>query len=396
MRVALCIVGLVGLGGLFAVAGCATTAEDTGEDDAFVTPTAKATLFEQAQLCDALVRDKAGVRAADVKSGVVRWKCGDVDGVTFDKNPRAGFGQEYCEFHAMVDGKAIDDSKRPTGTVECAFTSVFSDAAPNDQASSDMQKELKSSAALEAKVTQMQVSFNSRLAATALINDCTAAAQSQSLVDAERQVACLQAWKSADEGTKDKLKTACKGVDLSKDDAWAKVAELGVKPLGKDGQDFDATMDVVNCTQGLKVPGIARTSWRNSDPTICARVMRAVKECGVEFTSLPDALPGFAMTSWIDDFDPATPPAAPVGCRYMKADDQPYQRMLVCTPSAAEVTKAKQAGKVMQQMCKEQFGNLIAMAAPLGAVVTTPTDKIKSDTPFCQDFQAGVKALKGE
>ena len=85
MRVAL-IAGLVGFGALFAVAGCATGDEDTGNDDSFATPAAKATLFEQAQNCDALVRDKAGVRAADVKSGVVRWKCGDVDGVTFDKD----------------------------------------------------------------------------------------------------------------------------------------------------------------------------------------------------------------------------------------------------------------------------------------------------------------------
>ena len=242
----------------------------------------------------------------------------------------------------------------------------------------------------------MQVGFNSRFAATALINDCTDAAKNIPTVDAERQVACFETWKKSDEGTKAQLKEACKGVDLSKEDAWAKVTALGVKALSPDDAEFDVQMDIMACTQGLKVPGIARTSWRNSDPTICARVMRAVKECGVEFTSLPDALPGFAMTSWIDDFDPATPPAAPVGCRYMKVDGQPYQRMLVCTPSAAEVTKAKQAGKVMQQLCKEQFGNLIAMAAPLGAVVTTPTSEIKTDTPFCQDFQAGVKALKGE
>jgi hypothetical protein len=390
MRTIGMLLGTFGVGMAVAIAGCATGSEDAAGDESNITPDSKETLFEQAQLCDALVRDKAGVREADLKGGVVRWKCGDVDGVSFDKRPGAGFGQEYCEYHAISGGKVIDDSKRPTGEVLCAFTSVFADSGLDTAAlASALKTPLKSQESPPETTAQMQVGFNSRGAATTLVVDCMNAGKSDNFVDAERQTACFQAWKGADEATKKKLMTACKGKDLSKDAAWKKAADLGAKELKPGTPDYEVAEDIAMCTHGLKL-GNKIVPWRNSDPTICARAMRASKECGDTFDALPDALPGFAMTSWIDDNDPKSPAQAPVGCKYVSIDDKPFERLLVCTPSAAEVTKAKQAGKVMQQLCKEQFGNLIAMAAPLGAIATPK----KSDTQFCKDFHAGVKALK--
>src|SRR5690606_11512518 len=88
-------------------------------------PRPKRTAFEQAQYCDAMVRDKAGVRDADLRSGVLRWKCGDVDGVTYDERRSNGFGQEYCEYHAVSNGVVADGPSSPTGPVQCVFSSVF-------------------------------------------------------------------------------------------------------------------------------------------------------------------------------------------------------------------------------------------------------------------------------
>lgn len=387
----LSIIGFGLLLGAFAV-GC-STGDSVEGDEQDITPDPKGTLFEQAQLCDALVRDKVGVRDADLKSGVLRWKCGDVDGVTYDAYEGAGFGQEYCEYHAVANGRVVDGESRPQGdSVQCVFTSVFTDSNQNRQNLTAALRTAMGVDNVDPMLPAMRIGFNSRGAAITLINDCESAGTYMDLKNAERQVACLNAWKSASPEDKRKLRSACLPNDLSDESAWAAVQALGlgVKELTPGSPDYEVEMDIAACTQGLELGG-AIVSWRNSDPTICARAMRASRECGATFNSLPDALDGFSMTAWVDDYNPSTPPQAPVGCKYAEIDGKPYDKLLVCSPSADKVAQAKLAGKPMQTMCKEEFGSLIAMAAPIGAV----TNIGPKQSPFCDEFHAGARALQG-
>jgi len=418
MRIAFAISSLGALGLVLAAVGCSAGGEDTDDAAGAVTPGGPAfdTQFELAQHCDSIVREKEGVRDNDLATGNVRWMCSDVAGVTFrpcatkdgaideskvvrqsdgrikdkatgkfcdDPRRRTDFGQEYCEYHAVVNGQIVDKENRPpNGTVECVFTSGHRDADPvngfNVRKHSDaLQSRLELSSAPDPALVQMQVGFNSRGAADQLIKDCQEAGASMSDADwktAERQVACVRAAKVAEDAGP--IEAACK-TDLSKDANWRKALAAGVKELAEttepEFKSQDATADVVACTAAYKLSESgAIVSWRNSDPMICQRVLRAARECGDSFAPLPRNYPGFAMTNWED------PVKAPAGCEPLGGG----QNLLVCRPSPNEVTKAKTAGKSMQAMCNEQFGSKIAMAAPVAVVAK----KGSKSSPFCQAF----------
>src|SRR5262249_9024694 len=89
--------------GALATGGCTGSDEATGADEGHLTPADPRNEQEQRALCESRVRENGAFRKADLDVGVVRWKCGDVQGVT-----GRDLGQEYCEFHAIQEGKIVD------------------------------------------------------------------------------------------------------------------------------------------------------------------------------------------------------------------------------------------------------------------------------------------------
>jgi hypothetical protein len=148
---------------LLAGVGCSAAPEDedTGEDDVVTgasTPAQNEIVFEQVKTCDNLFKDRAAFRDVDLQEGVLRWKCGDVDGVSISKcednlallaaeEARGsvtaerrqalsecgnGYGQEYCEYNAVSKGNIVNGAKagkalKDADVVQCVFTSVHSD-----------------------------------------------------------------------------------------------------------------------------------------------------------------------------------------------------------------------------------------------------------------------------
>ncbi len=259
--------------------GCSAAADDPGSEEAAATPSTKATeavsAFEQAAVCDALFRDRAGFRDIDLAEGVLRWKCGDVPGVSISKcednlellrqaedeaNTNVskkrdaalakcgdGFGQEYCEYNAVANGEIVNSPSaaaklklKDSDTVQCLFTSVYSDVKEGesvayrtslggDLVSSGTLAGTKSSTTLEPRATGMRQSVNSRGAADTLLADCSNLANQAShtgqdgrpvdhkaaYLDAQRQTACYRAWAKAQTGgdaaRTGKLADACGG-----------------------------------------------------------------------------------------------------------------------------------------------------------------------------------------
>ena len=119
------LVGMVG--GVFAVTGCSSPEDaslDVGEGN-LVDIERPTTVDQQRAFCVDRVRENGALRDADLGVGVVRWKCGDVKGVSGED-----LGQEYCEFHAVQEGTVVDavaKSKVKAAKVECLFTGVYRD-----------------------------------------------------------------------------------------------------------------------------------------------------------------------------------------------------------------------------------------------------------------------------
>jgi hypothetical protein len=259
--------------------GCSASADDVGEEEGAATPTTKATeavsAFEQAAVCDALFRDRSAFRDIDLAEGVLRWKCGDVPGVSISKceddlealrqaeedaksnvNKKRdaalakcgdGFGQEYCEYNAVANGHIVNSPTavaklklKDSDTVQCLFTSVYSDVM--DDGSTDYRTMVgqklvssgtltgaTSSTVLEPRASGMRQSVNSRGAADTLLADCSNLANQAShkdqdgklvdhqkaYTDAQRQTACYRAWAKAQTGgdatRTGKLADACGG-----------------------------------------------------------------------------------------------------------------------------------------------------------------------------------------
>jgi hypothetical protein len=381
-------IGFLGslLVGSFVVVGCAGAGEDTDSADGALTPctapgatgaTCPKTLDDQRAVCEKRVAENGAFRDKDIDVGVVRWKCGDVAGVT-----KTDLGQEYCEFHAIQDGSVVDKTAKnklkPVSTdhpVECLFTGVYGDVkgAPGssknkdfgnalNKALTDTDGNLKNAkgVTLAAQgnnpLSVMNGQFNSRGAATKLISDCSEAA--------------------ADPDNKARVNKA--------DDT---------EHCAADGSGCESARDVEACT----LVTAAGVGWRNSDPIICGRAARGAL-CGTTYSALPNALDGFIMTDWKADLAQAVKlwsgksndaPDAPQNCRYATVNGKPYLHMMICTAPATAVNNPKYEGQ-LQQMCSDTFGPSIAMTAPIGLVAKTAP----SDDKFCGEFDKGVAAIQ--
>jgi hypothetical protein len=420
---------------LVAAAGC-SGGGGGGQSSANDTPAAAADMMAQAGVCDALFADKAAFRAPDLRQGVLRWKCGDVAGVT-----PPDLGQEYCEYHAVSAGKIVDTAEADQfqgSSVSCLFTSVFADV--DDGANTTIGAIATASLAdsrlnnlsgftvptdpsvAEAKLGHMLVGFNTRGAATTLIQTCSNEGTSggQDLVTASRVAACLQlAQSTQDANTKQALTTTCtvgldgNGVPTAQldDTTWAQLqataqssgATLDVVAATDASDAAERQRDIAACVLTGRAQGLP---WRNSDPSICTRSMRAVSECKDTFNPLPTGLQGFSMRGWAN-------PTLPTGCRHgkvwkdaqgnlvspasvqdadiqaKKVSAQDYDQLVICNTDPNDVAAQSVS---LQVYCEQKFSNDIAMQAPIGALVKTET---KASTPFCQAFQTGVAAIQG-
>lgn len=417
--------GVIGAGILL---GCST--EGSGEDADAVenaaTPANVDDVFEQVKICDNLFKDRAAFRDVDLAQGVLRWKCGDVDKVTIsgceddldkiaarerqtnvdaDRASKLsecgdGYGQEYCEYNALAQGNVVNTvtaakSLKDADAVECVFTSVHSDARGAN--SSEYHKSLASSLAsqvsaperdLEGRVAGMKQGVNSRSAADTLIKDCSELGASTNAAlhrNAERQVRCYHAWSTArSEADKKKIARNCADVDLGDDAAFARTG------LDESSALSDADKDLAACTMVLKAKH-GGVSWRNSDPSICARAYRATHDCNVDFKKIgevaPD-FPGFSMMGWTNR------DILPPGCKYANIDGASFKHVVVCTPNPQDVKAYRTQKKPLQQLCRDKFGLNVAMQAPMGALANL--SQAKTDGEFCSAFVAGAKKAQGQ
>lgn len=371
---------------LLFVGACAVEDDATGQNDEQVVPPTPRTTFEQGKVCSNVLKARAGFREVDLEQGVLRWNCGDVNGVTVPD-----LGQEYCEFHAVLNGKLVDRTPaRPAAdeVVECLFTSVFRDAKGSEEATNEYEMklaeqvapQLKKAESIDPTATVMQVGFNSREAARVLIDDCSGLGRTGQL-DARRQAACVVAWSAADPSKKAQLQAACDGVDLSTPEGFAKAQELGVTPT-----DDENERDLAACILVKSAPN-GGVGWRNSDPSICARTARAAG-CGYEFSAIPEAVTGFELKGWTNR------DALPVGCRYLEVDEggskKVFPHLVVCTANKTDVDDYNRARKPLQLMCRDKFGINLALQAPLRALANKNAAFNPTETPlFCNAFAGG-------
>jgi hypothetical protein len=415
MRIVGILLGLASVGVMASIVGCSEGPDDeSGVAEGAATPDTKGTdpktMFDQVRVCDGHVRFKAGVRVADLEAGVVRWKCGDVSDVDLTDGSN-DFGQEYCEYHALVDGKNADATDRPAGDVKCVYTSNWADgdnAVDIRGFQNAVKTNIKASNLPGPENVKMQIGFNSRNAAKVLIDDCNRLAERTPMTNAERQTACFTAFKNErDPQKKGKLRAACINTDLSDNAKWKVAQDLGAKEISSlDPAEQEIEKDIAFCAHSFDVVQAKRGAvvlWRNSDPSICGRVLRAKVECGDDFgdlNSAKDLLHGFSLSSWADkvDLDPAkrNSGAGPVKpdprCEFVPLGAN-GDHVMVCTPDAADVTKAKTEKTPMQLLCNKVFGESIAMAAPVGALAKKGS---KPETPFCKAFHSGAAAMQSQ
>jgi len=421
------VLGIVSAWSVVLGVGCSAAVEDSPEDDAAqddgaLTPKQAESVFDQVKTCDNLFKDRAAFRDPDLQEGVLRWKCGDVDGVTvskceddLDKLARMrgnvdgdrqaaleacgdGFGQEYCEYNAVSKGLVVNSVKagktlKDADKVECVFTSVHSDVkgantfAYQTELAGKIRPELSgATAAPEVRVAGMQQGVNSRGAADTLIDDCSQLAKgagAEALAkNAERQVACYRAWSGASATEKTRLQKACKNVDLAVEANWEKTRLAAYTP-------DETTRDLAACTMVLSAKN-GGVSWRNSDPTICARSYRATRECGVSFKRIGQIAPdfqGFSLQGW------TSRDTLPPGCRFANVDGKPFGNIAICTPNPADVKTYRTQKKALQLLCRDKFGVNVAMQAPVGALADLT--RANDTSPFCKAFVAGARKAQG-
>ena len=389
MRKLLLLLSFVGAAAVVLPACVAETDDAAMDEDELEpikgTPLRPASTFDQARACANVLASRAGFRDVDLTEGVLRWNCGDVNGVTYPD-----LGQEYCEFHAVLNGRVVDKTVVRLGardTVECLFTSFFADAkGPTSDAfegelATKVAPQLKNARSIDPKATVMQVDFNTRDAARALVDDCEGMARTGVTKDVERQAACVAAYLKAPPDKRVALEAACKNVDLGNESAFAraKAAGVTVDPTDDQQRELAACAMVRFAPQG----GVG---WRNSDPSICARTLRAAK-CGYEFATIPEEVLGFELRGWTNR------ETLPVGCKYLTLDGAPSRNLVACTASRADVDEYNRARKPLQMMCRDRFGTNLALQAPLRALSKKRANARSTELPaFCTAFsgRAGI------
>jgi hypothetical protein len=407
-------VGALFLAAAAVAGGCDRADDKVGADEGEIVPEDASTTFDLAAVCDQTLAVHAAVRPFDVADGSVRWKCGDVDGVTsFTKKGAIGFdrGQEYCEYMAVSKGRAIrSTAQAATGeggspALQCVFTGVYRDHLDPENDRDRRYNEARDAelaAALAAPVNLgapfvddlrqpfnpavpelidplvlMRKFVNSRGAADTLIEDCSAAGPD---LNDDRQAACyLASVEASDPAVKQQLRDLCRGADLRDEARWAKVEALGAKVAAEADPSFQRQRDVIGCMAAGRAKHGAST-FRNSDPMICGRIFRAHEECGCTWSALPAELPGFLMTGWASD-------RLPVGCRHAEIDGQTFPHLVICDvpeSEAADLPLQPEFSDDLQAFCNVRFGRDIAMRAPIRAVEQAGT--CRRDTAFCAEF----------
>lgn len=394
-----------------------STAVTADEEDAI--PANAKTLWDQSPVCAEILKRHEGVRSIDLKDGNIRWNCADVPGVTsldgqacrsaqddlrkkekagtakqadYDKvnNTCQGFGQEYCEYTATSGGKPVKKLAEVAAgaPISCLFTSVYQDAYGAKQSTeaaklaTAMGAKENLGVAVTPTVAGMQVGFNSRGAATALITDCRTNAQpakAKELLNEERQAACwLASIATTDTAKQGKLKTACRGRNLADEARWKKVVALGVDVAPAASAGYESERELAACLASARSGAV---TFRNSDNIICARVTRASEECGCDYSPLPEApFVGFTFAGWTNDL-------LPTGCRYAKISGQDFKNLVICELSAAERADLEVDDTYsgdLQALCHDKFSREIVMKAPIRAVEKPAT--CKTDTNFCKAY----------
>jgi hypothetical protein len=365
--------------------------------------------FEQAPVCSEVIARHRISRRPDLKEGTIRWACADVPGVTaidpakcaqgpvecITSNDPAlpavcqhfgpdceGFGQEYCEFHAIANGKVITKVDEAAGSpIACVFTSIFPQGPgiPALQAAMASSENLGTAAATN-EVVQMQLPANGRLAADKLIAMNHRAAQEEfrdKLTNEVRQTACWQA-SASDPAKKERLAQLCTGRDLAREDSWKPVEELGAKVLAPSDPGYDDQRDIAACLATSRSGG---APWRNSDNVITGRIVRAAEECSCNWSPLPDDLLGFPLGGWVNDQQ------LPHGCRYAKVDGKDHPSLVLCDLSggdAREDLSTSPSKDDLQALCHERFSRDIVVRAPVRAAQIAGS--CREATPFCSQF----------
>ena len=378
-------------------------AAETGDDQNLV-PALTTNHYDQAAVCAKVFDRHKAIRDSDMKSGVLRWGCGDVPGVT-----GKDLGQEYCEYKAISNGKvATKTTDIVGGKVQCLFSSVYADVKPpygspavqafgknlavklKDATNLNLPKLTEADTTALGAASVMTVGFNTRGAATALVVDCarnasggmngktlSATAMTNALKDEARQAACFEASQTLPAKAA-QFKAACQNKVLADDKVWAPIEALGARVAKPGDANYETQRDVSACLRSKASGGV---TWRNSDPMICTRVTRAVTECAVEFNGIPESLDGFSFTGW-------TNKALPAQCRYAKVDGKDYAQLVICEASASEVSNLafKPAWKNdLTQFCRDRFAQDIVMEAPIRALQKAG----KSEGAFCSNYNNG-------
>lgn len=380
--------------------------EEDGTSEDNITPEGAATIWQLAELCDGNIARHSAVKAQETAGGVIRWQCGDREGVDGELDR----GQEYCEYMAVSNGKKITKASEVVKgkPLYCLFTSVYSDVdnqgtydsnGKNTYSSgtvdADLSAALSSAANLNApfdkKLLRMKGQFNTRGAATTLIRDSVglnAAKGSKKEIAYQRAAACFLAGKTANAATKAKLKTACERNDLSVASKWKAATALGVSvaETGKPGFEEQRTMYACMSVDRLQNGGV---NWRMSDPHITETIVRASLECGCQYDALPTALPGFLQGTW------SSADKLPPGCRRAKLKDgTDSQQLTICEVPATRVGELETDFDVadnLSKLCNDTFGKDIVLTAPARAVEKRGTCTNKTASAFCAEWTKGAK-----
>lgn len=378
--------------------------EGTSVDD--ITPESAATIWTLAELCDGNITRHSAVKAQETAGGVVRWQCGDREGVDGELDR----GQEYCEYMAVSNGKKVTKATEIVKgkPLQCFFTSVYSDVdgqgqydanGKNTYASGAIDNELAAvlsskenlDASIDPKLVRMKGQFNTRDAATTLISDSMRLAAEKGKtkeIAYQRAAACYLASKTADADKKAKLKAACERNSLGTAKNW-KVAEgLGVKVAAPNTDGYEPQQSMYACMSVNRLQN-GGVDWRMSDPHITELVVRASLECGCRYDALPPGLNGFLQGTW------ASADKLPPGCRRAKLKDgTESQQLTICDVPAQRVAELENDfdfGENLSKLCNETYGKDIVLTAPARAVEKAGTCTQKTASAFCADWTKGAK-----
>ncbi|HRG99764.1 MAG TPA: hypothetical protein PLR99_26140 [Polyangiaceae bacterium] len=389
--------------------GCSSAPVEEGDDGTSVddiTPESAATIWTLAELCDSNITRHSAVKAQETAAGVVRWQCGDRDGVDGELDR----GQEYCEYMAVSNGRKITKATEITKgkPLQCLFTSVYSDvdgqsqydaSGKNTYSSGAIDGELAAAlstkenldASIDPKLVRMKGRFNTRGAATTLIADSMRLSAEKGTTKErayQRAAACYLASKTATPENRAKLKSICERNGLASSKNWKSVEALGVKVAAANTEGYEPQQSMYACMSVNRLQN-GGVDWRMSDPHITEIVVRASLECGCRYDALPTALGGFLQGTW------AAADKLPPGCRRAKLKDgTESQQLTICDVPAQRVAELENDfdySENLSKLCNEMYGKDIVMTAPARAVEKAGSCVYKTASAFCADWTKGAK-----